>query len=584
MPTIVEGVELRLETDGETEVIRDLEKIDDAVQDLRTEADSASEDLQKVGAASDGASEGLRRTAAAADTAGEELRSAGGGAGGLAVNLSQIAADAPFGILGVANNIEGLSQSFSRAKGQTGSFRSVLGRLAKPGNLITIATGVVSGLAVAFGDDLVGALTSSEQKLVDLEGALDGVLQFSDELGTDTEKIQAEISRLEQGLTKLEEAQRRLNEQDANAATRSAESFFADLADGLESQGFENVAGDDFRSLLGLPSQEDVDRLFDLQEQREIVEKAVSQINSKLASLRGRLLAIDTLEPIAPDLLEDLEDGADDTSDKLESVAIQLQRLRGLEGFGRSEFRTRQQAAREQLQEDVSELEIATPEYVQSAEQAGEIAEEQVNQQIVQGIRLASQLGTTLVQAFQKGEVEANKLFGQVLQIVGSAVAIANPAAGAAVSGIGSIIGSFASGGYTGAGPASRPAGIVHAGEYVMPKSAVEAAGGPAFFEQMRAMLTGSMSKADLRRAAGMPPGYQAGGMVRSLPPSAPGGSNGDVVSELRRQGDELSRLRQDLQRFAERPNLVQVDRRGSRDIVEAGQEYQRLKDPRQRG
>jgi hypothetical protein len=100
----------------------------------------------------------------------------------------------------------------------------------------------------------------------------------------------------------------------------------------------------------------------------------------------------------------------------------------------------------------------------------------------------------------------------------------------------------------------------------------------------MQKMLTGSMSKSDLRRVAGMPPGYQGGGLVRSLPSSPSGESSSDVVSELRRQAEELSRLRRDLQRFADRPNLVRVDRRASRDIVETGQDYQRQKDPRQRG
>jgi len=92
------------------------------------------------------------------------------------------------------------------------------------------------------------------------------------------------------------------------------------------------------------------------------------------------------------------------------------------------------------------------------------------------------------------------------------------------------------------------------------------------------------MSKSDLRRVAGMPPGYQSGGMVRAVTrPATTGGgqSSSEMVSELRRQGEELSRLRRDLQRFADRPNLVRVDRRASRDIVETGEEE---RDRRTRG
>lgn len=70
------------------------------------------------------------------------------------------------------------------------------------------------------------------------------------------------------------------------------------------------------------------------------------------------------------------------------------------------------------------------------------------------------------------------------------------------LGGIGRLFG-FASGGYTGAGAASQPAGIVHAGEYVMSKSAVDRLG------------VGYLDA--LHNAA---KGYQMGGYVRSHAPA----------------------------------------------------------------
>jgi hypothetical protein len=69
------------------------------------------------------------------------------------------------------------------------------------------------------------------------------------------------------------------------------------------------------------------------------------------------------------------------------------------------------------------------------------------NRALERGIRAATQLGTTLVRAFQRGEVSAQTLLSTVLQLAGSLVSTANPAAGAGLSGFGRIIGAFQHGG-----------------------------------------------------------------------------------------------------------------------------------------
>ncbi len=76
------------------------------------------------------------------------------------INLSRVAQDAPFGFLGIANNLNPLLESFQRLKASTGTTGSALKALA--GSLtgaggIGLALGVVSSLLVVFGDKLFGA-------------------------------------------------------------------------------------------------------------------------------------------------------------------------------------------------------------------------------------------------------------------------------------------------------------------------------------------------------------------------------------------------------------------------------------------
>jgi hypothetical protein len=204
----------------------------------------------------------------------------------------------------------------------------------------------------------------------------------------------------------------------------------------------------------------------------------------------------------------------------------------------------------------------------------------EVNQQLVQGVRLAGQLGETLVGAFERGEVEANKLLGQVLQIVGSAVALASPAAGAGISAVGGLIGSFDEGGYTGAGPRSAPAGVVHRGEYVMPAEVVSAFG----VDAMRAIhqaATRAPSRADLESVAGVP-GYATGGLVSEVTrtASSPSGGTAAVAQEAADRASQQTAERV-ADRLADRPNIVRITQRGSRDIVEAGEKEASRKSPR---
>jgi hypothetical protein len=97
-----------------------------------------------------------------------------------------------------------------------------------------------------------------------------------------------------------------------------------------------------------------------------------------------------------------------------------------------------------QLQQSIAQ---GSREMTRNFQEAGEKVEQGVNRQLAQGIQLASQLGSTLVQSAQRGSLTFQKAFSSILGVVGSVIGVANPAAGAAISGAGRLVGSFESGG-----------------------------------------------------------------------------------------------------------------------------------------
>jgi hypothetical protein len=72
-------------------------------------------------------------------------------------NLSRVAQDAPYGFMGIANNLNPMLESFQRLQKESGStsnaLKSMAAGLAGPAG-IGVALGVVSSLIVAFGSDI----------------------------------------------------------------------------------------------------------------------------------------------------------------------------------------------------------------------------------------------------------------------------------------------------------------------------------------------------------------------------------------------------------------------------------------------
>jgi hypothetical protein len=79
-------------------------------------------------------------------------------------NLSRVAQDAPYGFMGIANNLNPMLESFQRlskeAGGSGAALKSMLGALTGPAG-IGLALGAVSSLIVVFGDDLMNAMNET---------------------------------------------------------------------------------------------------------------------------------------------------------------------------------------------------------------------------------------------------------------------------------------------------------------------------------------------------------------------------------------------------------------------------------------
>ncbi len=130
------------------------------------------------------------------------------------------------------------------------------------------------------------------------------------------------------------------------------------------------------------------------------------------------------------------------------------------------------------------------------------------------------QIKTGLLDSIIAGESFADVL-GNVAKMLARAAleaALFNSGPWAGGAGGGDLMGlfrgliGFSGGGYTGPGGKYQPAGVVHAGEYVMDADTVRKAGGPAAFDALRSSLRGY--------AGG---GYAGGGYVSPVIPSIPG-------------------------------------------------------------
>jgi len=101
-------------------------------------------------------------------------------------NLSRVAQDAPYGFIGIANNLNPLLESFQRLKASTGTTGGALKALGKEltgAGGIGLAIGVVSSLLVVFGDRLFGSSKKAKETADELKKVKDVISEVSRSFG-----------------------------------------------------------------------------------------------------------------------------------------------------------------------------------------------------------------------------------------------------------------------------------------------------------------------------------------------------------------------------------------------------------------
>ena len=134
------------------------------------------------------------------------------------INLGRVAQDAPFGFLGIANNINPLLESFQRLKAESGSTKTALKSLASglmgAGGL-GLAVSVISSLLIVFGDRLFksskvaeAAVDANKKYKESIESIFGSAGKEAAEVGSLIAVLKSETETRERKLAAIKELQR----------------------------------------------------------------------------------------------------------------------------------------------------------------------------------------------------------------------------------------------------------------------------------------------------------------------------------------------------------------------------------------
>lgn len=174
---------------------------------IQLEAKGVSQTTSQVASAVGKMEQGLKKIPNASNQASQSL-----------TNLSRVAQDAPYGFIGIANNINPLLESFQRLKGTTGSTGGALKALGKElggAGGLGLAVGVASSLLVVFGDKLFGAgkaaekaKSASDALKESINSVFSGVAKEATEVGSFVAILKSETETRERKLSAIKELQR----------------------------------------------------------------------------------------------------------------------------------------------------------------------------------------------------------------------------------------------------------------------------------------------------------------------------------------------------------------------------------------
>ncbi len=169
---------------------------------IGAEVSGALQGLQKVEAATVKAGATINKLPAAINSTNQALakiRPGSNEATASLINLSRVAQDAPYGFIGIANNINPLLESFQRLKASTGTTGGALKALGKDlmgGGGLGLAIGVVSSLLVVFGDKIFGAGKKAKEAAAEATGLKDALSGIYSETAKEATQVGSLIALL----------------------------------------------------------------------------------------------------------------------------------------------------------------------------------------------------------------------------------------------------------------------------------------------------------------------------------------------------------------------------------------------------
>lgn len=115
-------------------------------------------------------------------------------------NFSRVVQDAPFGIIGIANNIDPLIQSFQQLKKETGSsqlaFKALLGTLTGGGGL-ALAVSTISSLLVYFTMNTQKAKESTKEVKTETQQYAESLDKISNTISSEVVKVGSLVNALQ---------------------------------------------------------------------------------------------------------------------------------------------------------------------------------------------------------------------------------------------------------------------------------------------------------------------------------------------------------------------------------------------------
>jgi len=151
-------------------------------------------------------------------------------------NFSRVVQDAPFGLIGIANNIDPLVTSFQQLKASTGTtggaFKALISQLAGPAG-IALAISTVTSLLITFGDRLFKTGKAAEKVKSDADELKESISGIFSETAKEATSVTTLIAVLQ---NETETRQRKLD------ALKELKNIQPDIFNGLKLEG-EAVVG-----------------------------------------------------------------------------------------------------------------------------------------------------------------------------------------------------------------------------------------------------------------------------------------------------------------------------------------------------